>query len=49
MFNGLFGKKKGNADNASSEQVKEPEKSSQEKATESMMIIKNTIRDLETK
>lgn len=48
MFNRLFGKKK-NDDAASSEQVKEPEKSAQDKAIESMTTIKNTIRDLEAK
>lgn len=49
MFNRLFGKKKTDAKNASSEQVVEPEKSSQEKAMESMMTIKKTITDLQKK
>ena len=49
MFNRLFGKKKTDAKNASSEQVVEPEKSSQDKATESMMTIKKTITDLQKK
>lgn len=49
MFNRLFGKKKTDAKNTSSEQVVEPEKSSQEKAMESMMTIKKTINDLQKK
>ena len=49
MFNRLFGKKKTEANNASSEQVVEPEKTNQEKAMESMVTIKNTIDELQKK
>ena len=49
MFNRLFGKQKTDAKNASSEQVVEPEKSSQDKATESMMTIRETIKGLQKK
>ena len=49
MFNRLFGKKKTEANNASSEQVVEPEKTNQEKALESMMTIKKSITDLQKK
>lgn len=49
MFNRLFGKKKTEANNASSEQVVEPEKTNQEKALESMNTIRKTIKELQDK
>ena len=49
MSHRLFGKKKTEANNASSEQVVEPEKTNQEKALESMNTIKKTIDELQKK